>query len=198
MMDTVTPPDGGMTDATPPTDVSGDAPRDASTDVPSDGAATMVLTSTGFVEGAMIPSDFTCAGTNVSPPLTWTAGPAGTMSYAVELTDRTVGAVLIHSIIFDIPPSTMSLPMSVEKVANPSVPTGSKQVKGYDNVTYGYLGPCPNGNLHNYEFSVHALDVAALPGVTTTSMRPDVDMAINAHRLAKGLLNGQSSAKKGP
>jgi Raf kinase inhibitor-like YbhB/YbcL family protein len=185
--------DGGMMDATPPTDTDA---RDASGDTTStDGAASMVLTSTAFVEGAMLPSDFTCAGTNVSPPLTWTAGPPGTMSYAVELTDRTVGAVLIHSIIFDIPATTMSLPMNVEKVANPSVPAGAKQVTGYNGTTYGYLGPCPAGALHNYEFSVHALDVATLPGVTTASSRAQVDPVITTHRLAKGLLNVQSNAK---
>ena len=156
----------------------------------------MVLTSTGFTEGAMIPSDFTCAGTNVSPPLQWTAGPPNTMSYAVVLTDRTVGAVLAHSILYDIPPTVTSLPMNVEKVANPSTPAGSKQVRAYDGVTYGYMGPCPSGVLHNYEFSVHAIDVAMLPGVTTTSMRPVVDPVIAMHTVAIGLLNGQSNAKK--
>jgi Raf kinase inhibitor-like YbhB/YbcL family protein len=156
----------------------------------------MVLTSSGFVEGAMIPSDFTCAGTNVSPPLQWTPGPSGTMSYAVILTDRTTGAVLIHSIIYDIPSNVTSLPMNVDKLANPSTPAGAKQLHAYDNTTYGYMGPCPNGVLHNYEFSVRAVDVAALPGVMTTSMRTVVEPIITMHTLASGVLNGQSSAKK--
>jgi Raf kinase inhibitor-like YbhB/YbcL family protein len=156
----------------------------------------MVLTSSGFVEGAMIPSDFTCAGTNVSPPLQWTPGPSGTMSYAVILTDRTTGAVLIHSIIYDIPSNVTSLPMNVDKLANPSTPAGAKQLHAYDNTTYGYMGPCPNCVLHNYEFSVRAVDVAALPGVMTTSMRTVVEPIITMHTLASGVLNGQSSAKK--
>jgi hypothetical protein len=197
-MDTITPPDAGQPDSTPPTDGSGgDTGSDAPRDTPvGDGSNTMVLTSSGFVEGAMIPSDFTCAGTNVSPPLQWTPGPSGTMSYAVILTDRTPNAVLTHSIIYDIPSSVTSLPMNVEKVANPSTPAGAKQVRAYDNTTYGYLGPCPSGALHNYEFSVHAIDVAALPGVMTTSTRAQVEPVITMHKLASGLLNGQSNAKK--
>lgn len=69
--------------------------------------------------------------------------------------------------------------------------------RGLDNFNRGVrgLGPCPSGILHNYEFSVHALDVATLPGVTTTSSRVQVDPVITTHRLAKGLLNGQSNAK---
>ena len=156
----------------------------------------MVLTSTGFTEGAMIPSDFTCAGTNVSPPLQWTPGPSNTMSYAVLLTDRTPGAVLIHSIIYDIPSTVTSLPMNVDKLANPSTPAGAKQVRAYDGVTYGYMGPCPAGALHQYEFSVRAIDVAALPGVMTTSTRTQVEPVVTMHTLASGLLNGQSNAKK--
>jgi Raf kinase inhibitor-like YbhB/YbcL family protein len=190
-MDASSPPDGGAPDGTPPTDGStGDGRSDAPT-----GDGGMTLTSTGFTEGAMILSDFTCAGTNVSPPLQWTPGPPGTLSYAVIFTDRSPPP-LIHSIIYDIPASVTSLPMNVEKVANPTVPAGAKQVRGYDNSTYGYLGPCPNGALHNYEFSVRAIDVAALPGVMTTSTRAVVEPVINMHTLASGLLNGQSNAKK--
>jgi Raf kinase inhibitor-like YbhB/YbcL family protein len=194
--DTGSPPDGGQPDTTPPTDSSsGDAPSDSRTDGPvGDGAATMVLTSSAFSEGAMLPVDFTCSGTNVSPPLQWTPGPAGTLSYAVVFTDRTPGSVLIHSIIYDIPSSVTSLPMNVEKVANPSTPAGAKQLRAYDNMTYGYMGPCPPSGTHNYEFSVRAVDVAALPGVMTTSTRAIAEPVITMHTLASGLLN--STAKK--
>jgi hypothetical protein len=153
----------------------------------------MVLTSSGFVEGAMIPADFTCAGTNVSPPLQWTPGPAGTMSYALVFTDRNNS--LIHSIIYDIPSSVTSLPMAVERTANPTMPAGAKQLAAYDG-TPGYAGPCPSGILHTYEFSIRAIDVAALPGVTTSSMRPIVEPIITMHTLARGVLTGQSNAKK--
>ena len=50
-----------------------------------------------------------------------------------------------------------------------AIPPGSKQVKSYDNATFGYLGPCPGGNVHSYEFDLYAVDAATLPGVTTSS-----------------------------
>jgi Raf kinase inhibitor-like YbhB/YbcL family protein len=189
--DTSSPPEGGQPDSLPPSDgSSGDAPSDARADGPAgDGAASMVLTSSAFAEGDMLPADFTCTGTNVSPPLQWTAGPSGTMSYALILTDRTPGGVLIHSIIYDIPSSVMSLPMNVEKLANPTTPAGAKQLRAYDNTTYGYMGPCPPSGTHNYEFSVRAVDVTALPGVMTTSSRTMAEPIITMHTLASGLLN---------
>jgi len=145
------------------------------------------LTSTGFTEGMAIPAKYTCKGMNVSPDLTWTAGPAGTQSYAVVLTDKSNN--LIHWVIWDIPAASLSLPEGVMNVANPATPAGAKQVKSYDNQTFGYLGPCPP-NLHTYEFAVFALDVATLPNVTTGSTRTAVKAEIVKHNPASATLTG--------
>jgi Raf kinase inhibitor-like YbhB/YbcL family protein len=202
--DSTPPADGGSSDGLPPGDTSspdtGSQPDGSTPDVGgdamSDGSSAFRLTSTAFAEGAMIPSAHTCAGTNVSPPLEWTAGPAGTLSYAIVFTDRSNG--LIHSVIYDIPASVTSLPMNVENVANPTAPAGAKQVRGYDNTTYGYLGPCPSGMLHTYEFMVYAVGVAALPGVMTTSTRAQVNTAILANDLLSAPLTGTSDATRPP
>jgi hypothetical protein len=77
----------------------------------------------------------------------------------------------------------------VEKKANPAIPPGARQVKSYDNQTFGYLGPCPP-SLHTYEFAVFALDVATLPGVTTASTRAQVNTEILKHDLASTTLTG--------
>lgn len=151
------------------------------------GMAAFALTSTGFTEGMPIPPKYACAGANGSPDLTWTPGPTGTLSYAVVLTDKSNN--LLHWVIWDIPGATTSLPASVENKANPADPAGSKQVKSYDNKTFGYLGPCPP-NMHTYEFAVFALDVATLPNVTTASTRAQVDAEILKHDLATTTLTG--------
>ncbi|APR81773.1 Hypothetical protein A7982_07122 [Minicystis rosea] len=151
------------------------------------GAAAFALTSAGFTEGSAIPVKFACAGPNVSPPLAWPAGPGGTQSYAVVLTDKSNN--LIHWVIWDIPGSVHALPENVQKTATPSAPAGAKQVKSYDNTTVGYLGPCPP-NQHTYEFAVYALDVATLPNVTTASTRTDVFTEIKNHDLASAKLTG--------
>jgi len=135
-----------------------------------------------------IPSKYACSpGANGSPDLTWTAGPAGTLSYAVVLTDKSNN--LLHWVIWDIPGGTTLLPAGVEKKATPAIPAGSKQVKSYDNKTFGYLGPCPP-NKHTYEFAVFALDVATLAGVTTASTRAEVNTEILNHDLASTTLTG--------
>jgi Raf kinase inhibitor-like YbhB/YbcL family protein len=151
------------------------------------GMAAFALTSTGFSEGMVIPDKFSCNGANTSPDFTWTPGPTGTLSYAIELTDKSNN--LTHWVIWDIPAATTSLPADLEKKANPAIPAGAKQAKAYDNKTFGYLGPCPP-NTHTYEFAVIALDVATLPNVTTASTRAQVHMEILNHDLGTATLTG--------
>jgi Raf kinase inhibitor-like YbhB/YbcL family protein len=149
----------------------------------------MVLTSTAFTEGMTIPPAHTCEGTNVSPALSWTAGPSGTLSYAIVFTDKNNG--LVHSGIYDIPPTVMSLPMNVEKVATPSNPAGSKQVQAYNSVN-GYAGPCPGPTEHTYELMLYAVDVAALPGIATTQKGAALVTALQAHDLITTTLTGKA------
>ena len=151
------------------------------------GMADFALTSTGFTEGAPIPPQYACDQKNSSPDLSWTPGPTGTLSYAVVLTDKSNN--LLHWVIWDIPGAATGLPAAVENTANPASPAGSKQVKSYDNKTFGYLGPCPP-NEHTYEFAVFALDVATLPSVTTASTRAQVKVEILNHDLATTTLTG--------
>jgi len=190
--DTGAPPDA-QPDTSPPTDgSSGDAPSDSRTDAPAgDGSSSMVLTSTAFTEGTTIPAAHTCAGTNVSPPLSWTPGPAGTLSYAVVLTDKSNN--LVHSGIYDIPANVTSLPMAIEKLEMPSNPAGAKQVRDYNNMP-GYAGPCPGSTAHTYEFMLYAVDVATLPGVMTTQKGAALVTALQAHDLATTTLTGKATS----
>jgi Raf kinase inhibitor-like YbhB/YbcL family protein len=176
-------------------DAGQDANRDTSTNrdgTSTDGASTLTLTSTGFTEGMMIPAANTCAGANTSPALAWTAGPAGTMSYAIVLTDLSNN--LVHWVIWDIPAGTLSLPAMLAGDAMLASPAGAKQVhvSGTGN---GYYGPCPMGNTHTYQFEVHALGVATLGGVTTTSSTSTVKAAVLAGSLGHGDLTGMSNAR---
>lgn len=150
-------------------------------------AATFTLTSAGITEGGVIPVLYSCRGANVSPPLAWTGGPTAP-GYAVVLTDTSNN--LVHSIIWDLPGTTLALPEAVAKVAEPTTPAtlvGSKQPLAYDNQTRGYLGPCP-GSQHTYRFAVFAVDANPLPGVTLSSNRTAVVTAILAHDAATATL----------
>jgi hypothetical protein len=167
--------DAGPSDAIAPTDAAGDA------------TAAFTLTSSAFAEGGVIPVANSCKGVNESPPLAWSGAPGATQSFAITLTDKSNS--LVHSAIFDISSGTSSVAAGIAKVANPPTPAGSKQVKAYDNTTFGYLGPCP-GTTHTYTFTLYALDVAALPNVTTASTRAQVVTELGKHTIATATLTG--------
>jgi hypothetical protein len=115
----------------------------------------------------MLPAMYRCESLfgdpGPSPPLTWTAGPAGTMSYTLIMKDTspagTVGMGTFHWVIKDIPMATMSLPMEVPVGAMPAMPAGAKQVmNGIGDL--GYRGPC--GGMNQYTFTIYAVKTATL------------------------------------
>jgi Raf kinase inhibitor-like YbhB/YbcL family protein len=148
----------------------------------------LTLTSPMLTEGGVIADTNSCAGTNVSPQLIWSAGPAA-QSYAVVLTDKNNS--LVHSVIYDIPGTAQGLPENVMKAYAPTNVTGAHQTTAYDNTTRGYLGPCPPaGTTHTYEFALYALDAATLPGTSMTTTRTQVVPLIMQHMLARTTLTG--------
>jgi Raf kinase inhibitor-like YbhB/YbcL family protein len=187
--------DGSVMDA--PADSRADAGGGFDTNGP-DSAASVTLTSTVLAAGATFPSENTCAGINVSPPLTWTAGPAGTVSYSVALTDLSINAV--HWIIWDIPAGTTSLPAMLPGDTTLTTPVIAKQLHRF--VFFGaggaYRGPCPSGSLHTYQFEVNAIGSATLAGVTGASTSDQIQALAQAASLAHGDLAGTSNATAPP
>lgn len=143
------------------------------------------LTSSAFAEGDALPKDFACDGADVSPPLSWTAGPEGTKSYAIVFADESNG--LTHAAIYDVPADVTSLPKDVEKKHEPAVPAGAKQPKSFRSTVYGWAGPCPTGK-HTYVFTIYALGVDALPGTTADTTRTQVEQLIAKNDLASAKL----------
>lgn len=181
------PVGGGTGDAAAADPDAGAADPDAATAEDSATAAPFALTSTALAEGATFPVDNTCTGTNLSPPLAWGPGPAGTMSYAIVLNDTTID--FLHGAIYDIPESVNALPANVQKVYAPTSPAGAHQTKNYKG-TFGYAGPCPTTE-HVYEFVLYALDVATLPGATQAITLADAETAIKMHSLGTTKLTGK-------
>jgi Raf kinase inhibitor-like YbhB/YbcL family protein len=145
----------------------------------------MVLTSTAYAEGGMIPVTYSCDGANISPPLAWTPGPSGTLSYAIIFRD--LDNTLGHASIFDIPAATLSLPEDVERAYMPADVPGASQCDAYDGDP-GYAGPCP-GNPHTYEFTIYAVSTASL-GLNEMSVDVDgVEDAAQAVSLASATLS---------
>ncbi|HEX2670606.1 MAG TPA: YbhB/YbcL family Raf kinase inhibitor-like protein, partial [Polyangiaceae bacterium] len=119
-----------------------------------------------------------------SPPFAWTPGPSATLSYALVMYDPS--PKFTHWVVWDIPPSTLALPAALGSSAMLTMPAGAKQAAGSG---MGYLGPCPPQNMtHTYEFTIYALDVATLPGVTTTTTTANLVTAIQMHDIASAVL----------
>ena len=174
----------------------------------SGGGGPFKLTSSEHAEGAVFADALTCAGVGRSPALAWTAGPAGTKSYAITFLDETLTATGnangYHYVIWDIPASTLALPPNLPSGATLTTPVVAKQFSPPNNfdklAANTYFGPCPNasGNTTNtdtYAFTLYALPVEQLTG-TLTSVK-NIEIAIKAaNPLATTALHGTSKAKQ--
>jgi Raf kinase inhibitor-like YbhB/YbcL family protein len=149
--------------------------------------ASLTVTSKSFPSGGTIPVDYTCDGADKSPQLTWSAPPAGTKSFALEVDDPDApGGDFTHWIVFDLRPDTLALP----EAADPTEAGGIAGTNGFGRVQYS--GPCPpRMELHHYYFRVFALDAAV--ALASGASRDAVDAAMSGHVLAEGALVGTFS-----
>jgi Raf kinase inhibitor-like YbhB/YbcL family protein len=181
---------GGDTDADADTDSDADTDTDADadtdSDTDSDSDPVFSVASTAFEDGAAIPTSHTCDGTNISPVLSWSDAPAGTLSFAFVLNDDSIS--FLHSAIWDIPSTLEGLPEAIDPAYSPSNVAGATQCDSWDGAI-GYSGPCPPSE-HTYQYIIYALDVAALPGVDNTSSVLQIRTAADEHTLGQAILTG--------
>jgi Raf kinase inhibitor-like YbhB/YbcL family protein len=145
------------------------------------------VSSTVFQGGGTIPSQYTCQGQDISPPLEWSEPSTGTQSLAliVDDPDAPVG-VFTHWVIFNIPADSRGLSEAVPTQAQ--LPSGALQGRN-DFGRTGYAGPCPPpGRPHRYQFTVYALD-SPLDLEAGVSKKQVLD-AMRGHILAQGQLVG--------
>ena len=122
-----------------------------------------ILTSPAFHDGGAIPSRFTCDGADHSPPLAWSAAPAGTAAFALLVSDPDARG-FVHWVATDIPGSTASL----AEGASGSGRAGREGSNDFGRS--GWAGPCPPSGTHRYVFELYALSAPlALPGTPTAA-----------------------------
>lgn len=122
------------------------------------GASRLLVTSIAFRAGEAFPEQYTQNGENMSPPIRWSKGPAGTLSYVVLAEDSGVNRAepIVHWVIYDIPGNTTTLPGALGK--DPTLESGAMQGKNIRG-EIGYIGPKPPaGQTHPYHFQVFALN----------------------------------------
>lgn len=154
---------------------------------PTKGGAKMVLTSSSFTGGAMIPAKYTCDSADISPPLAWSGTPDATKSLALICDDPDApGGTWVHWVVYNIPADVRELAENIP--ATDSLSNGTRQgVNDFRKTGYG--GPCPPGGTHRYFFKVYALDTL-LPVEKLMTKAKLLEM-MKGHILAEGQLMGK-------
>jgi Raf kinase inhibitor-like YbhB/YbcL family protein len=141
---------------------------------------TFAITSPAFDEGASVPKQFTCDGSDTPPPIELSDPPQNTRSYAVIMDDPDAPkGTFTHWLAYDIPAGTSDLQSNTGKTLRNSFGRN------------GYGGPCPppGHGPHRYFFTVYAVDVPLLP--LSGKTRQDLEKALENHTLASARLMGR-------
>lgn len=147
----------------------------------------MEIKSPAFKEGERIPEKYTCEGLNVNPPLQFTGVPSNAKSLVLTVEDPDAPAKpWVHWLVFNIPPQCGGF----EEAA---VPEGAQEGLCNGN-TFGYEGPCPPENEHEYLFKLYALDTVL--DIPAASNRRQVLAAMEKHVVAESVLTGRYRKEK--
>jgi len=162
-----------------------------------EGGGEFTFTSAEITEGMPFPEKHTCAGGGgtfsfgLAPSFEWTDAPTGTMSFAMVMIDKTLvdgdNVLGYHSAFWNVAPSVTSLPAEFGV---------SDLGQGAQSIQNGYLGPCPGGELHTYEFHMYALPMATytVAGTGTTGVKAALEL-FEAEATEIALLTATSNAQ---
>ncbi|MFC1617737.1 YbhB/YbcL family Raf kinase inhibitor-like protein [Patescibacteria group bacterium] len=143
----------------------------------------MQLTSQNFTPEQVIPKGLTCDGEDKSPQLSWSSFPANTKSFALSCIDPdALGGNWAHWLIINMPISVTSLEQGAVLETR-----GIEVENDFSKKEYG--GPCPPSGEHRYVFTIYALDVPTLMGITKDGFASHVEQ----HALDKAELVGRYS-----
>ena len=153
----------------------------------------MRLTSSAFADGSVIPDKYTQAGQSISPELTWSNVPMGTVTFALLFHDPDVAINkkledVTHWIAWNIPGTATKLDEGIKEGA--TLPDGTVQRKNRGGKN-AYMGPGAPATApeHHYTFELFALDTKLDLGPDAS--RDDVMKAIDGHILGKAVWEGR-------
>lgn len=151
-------------------------------DGPDEPVTSVTVSSPAFDEGEPIPTEHTCDGEDVPPPLAWEGVPDDAAELAVIVSDPDApGGEYVHWVVAGLDPAVGGLTDGVE--------TGGV-LGSNDFGELGWGGPCPpaSDDAHRYVFTVYA---AAEPlGLEEGTSAADVRAALEGRELARGQLVG--------
>ena len=139
---------------------------------------------TPWVDGATIPDLNTCSGGGVSPAMTWSNVPPGTVELAVSVIDSDADSY-VHWLVYGIAPTAPGLNEGQLPDAVFEWPNSSGES--------AWSPPCPpDGETHRYEFTVYALNqqLEAADDAPATEVLSILDATTIARSSVSGLATG--------
>ncbi len=158
-------------------------------------AAGIEVTSSVLESGAPIAARFTGDGEDLSPPISWSTPPEGTVSVAIIMDDPDAPrGTFTHWLLWGLDPDVTALPPGIATKAEISEPVEAVQGTN-DFGQIGYRGPSPPpGREHRYFIKVFALDthLDLEPG----ARRSEVEEAIREHVIERGEFMGTYARRR--
>jgi Raf kinase inhibitor-like YbhB/YbcL family protein len=161
-------------------------------------APPMVLTTTAWADGTVIPAKYTQAGEQVSPALAWSNTPAATVSLVLHMYDADASPTKgtdtqVHWLMWNMPATLKGLPENMPK--GPSLPDGSRQISA-TGAQYRGPGAPATGPLHHYMIEIYALDTKIDVPASTAPANPEIETrtavfkAMAGHVIGKAVYGG--------
>ena len=138
--------------------------------------------------GGEIPAQYTCDGSDISPPLSWKNVPAGTGSVVLVVEDPDApSGTFRHWAVFDIPPASPGLDAGYSA----NRPAAALHQARNDFGKTAYSGPCPpkGAGTHHYHFRLLAISRPTLD-LRAPGAAPDVLKAAQPYVIHQSELVG--------
>ncbi|HEX4702926.1 MAG TPA: YbhB/YbcL family Raf kinase inhibitor-like protein [Pseudonocardiaceae bacterium] len=132
---------------------------------------------------------FGAGGDNISPQLSWSDAPDGTLSYAVTCfdPDAPTPSGFWHWFVVDIPAAVTELAGGVG-AGDATLPDGAFHVRNdYGTLAFGGAAPPAGDRAHRYYYVVHAVDVPTL-GVDSSVTPAVASFNLVFHTLARAII----------
>lgn len=151
---------------------------------PEPTAAAALTLIAPWVDGTSLPERHTCADVGVSPALTWSNVPPGTVELAISVVDDDAGQ-FVHWLVYAISPVETGL-------IEGQVPDAAFEWPNSADRT-AWFAPCPPaGEQHRYRFTVHALNqqLEAADDASATEVLSILNATTIAQSSVTGIVTG--------
>jgi len=150
------------------------------------------IKSSAFSNEGAIPSRYTCDGSNVSPPFSWSGAPAETKAFALICDDPDAPAgTWVHWVAWNIPATSTGLKEGTPPAAK--LPDGT--IQGISDFKRpGYGGPCPPSGTHRYFFKIYALNSPL--NIPQTGNKAALEAAMAGHTIGEAMFMGTYSRQR--